>query len=79
MKGHREEIVIEGHEVRIPDDTREQINDKIHDVLRENHGIDARVVYWRKPVTLNECAECGYTDVRRNGTECPQCGDGVMV
>lgn len=75
MRSFEETIKIEGQEVRIPEEAREQINDKIHDVLREDHGIETEAVFWLEPVSMTECEGCGYIDVRRHGTQCPQCGE----
>lgn len=28
--------------------------------------------------TMSECTDCGYTDIREDGTDCPMCDDGTM-
>lgn len=75
---HSESVKIEGHEKEIPESAREAINDQIHDVLREDYGIDPDAVYWLEPVVMAKCDECGYTDVRSVGTDCPVCVGGTM-
>lgn len=30
-------------------------------------------------MVMTECDECGYTDVRQKGTDCPMCDDGTMT
>lgn len=44
-----ETIQIEGLDEEIPEEAREEINDKIHGVLEDDYGIDADVVYWLEP------------------------------
>jgi predicted Zn-ribbon and HTH transcriptional regulator len=29
-------------------------------------------------MTFNKCTNCGYTDIRLEGTECPACSDGEL-
>ena len=31
-----------------------------------------------EPIELTECDSCGFTDIRSQGTDCPNCNGGVM-
>lgn len=42
-----ERVCIEGVE-EVPEAAREQINDAIHGILREDHATHAEVVYWEE-------------------------------
>lgn len=45
MGDRAEALYIEGAG-RIPADARQDVAETVHDVLRENHGIDPAAVYW---------------------------------
>lgn len=45
----RETIIIQGLDDEAPEEAREQINNKIHGVLREDFDMCPDVVYWEKP------------------------------
>lgn len=44
-----EHLEIHGLAVEVPEEAREEVNDAIHDVLRENHGIHPAAVEWEPP------------------------------